>query len=160
MQFINFPSCNFLSSPNFSYFPRCFIPLSPFFKHLWVKQTLIYKTVQVSFTKYFPRQKLPQVDQCVQIFRPILFSIKLLTPSLYMFINSVVSRLWGTILGSYGQRGVRYQGKKVPKEYSSFVFRRQYICPKPWYACTIPYHTKPKTPQDHNIYLHSFYFIF
>ena len=51
-------------------------------------------------------------------------------------------------MGSYGQRGFRYQGKKFPKEYSSCVFRRQYVCSKPWYVCTRPYDTKdPTRPQ-------------
>ena len=113
-------------------------------KPLWVKQTLIYMTVRVSFTKYFLRQKL-QIDWCFHIFRPILFRIKLLTSSLYVYKLSVASRLWRVILGSYEQRGVRYQGKMDPKEYSSCVFRRQYVCPKRWYACNWPQDTKDPT---------------
>jgi len=143
----------------FHIFLSCCTPLPPFFKYLWGKQNLIYKTVRVSFTKYFFRQELPHFDRCVEIFRPILFRLKLLTPSLYMFINFLLFLRWEESYWALMESVVL--GTKVEdfrrNILSAFLGGTMFI----WnIVIRLSDHTIPKTPQDHNMYHHSYYFLF
>lgn len=115
--------------------------------------------VRISFTKYFLRQKLPQVDRCVQIFRSILFRIKLLAPSLYVFINFMLflgyeDSYWA-LMDSVGS-GTNVKGFRrdiLPASLGDSNFIRNLVM-------RVSDHTIPKTPQDHNMCRHSYYFLF